>query len=50
MKHNLFSRSGEVIAKIDLPAPLPDIIIWQGLYFHLVAGRYVEATVWQHIG
>lgn len=47
---NLFSESGEHVTTIKLPEPMPGIVVWQGLYFHLVNGRYVQATVWHHIG
>lgn len=49
MEMNLFSTAGEVIAKIMVPDPNPGILVWCGLYFHLVNGRYVQATVWHHI-
>ena len=46
--YNLFGTGGAVVAQIELPNPLPGIVIWRGLYFHLENGRYVQATVWHH--
>jgi hypothetical protein len=47
---NLFSKHGEVVATIPVGDPAPGIVVWNGLYFHLENGRYVQATVWHHIG
>ena len=51
MKVNLFSTKGETVATVTVPAePMPGIVVWGGLYFRLENGRYVQATVWHHIG
>jgi hypothetical protein len=44
---NLFDKEGHIVHK-TLPfegAMVPGIIVWQGRYFRLDAGRYIESTV-----
>lgn len=48
---NLFATDGmTVVAQIPVPAPYPGIVVYRGLYFRLDNGRYVQATLWQHMG
>ena len=44
----LFDKDGKVVHEIkaDFPGLLtPGVIIWQGRFFRLDAGRYVESNV-----
>jgi hypothetical protein len=49
-KYQLINERGEHVATVKLPNPEPGIVVLGGLYFHLVSGRYVQATVWHHYG
>jgi hypothetical protein len=45
----LFTRAGEYVTTVTIPAYLPGVILWGSRFFHNEGGRYIETMAFTSI-